>query len=785
LVPDYNLEGLSPRSFEQLIQAISSNVLGPGLVVFGDGPDGGREATFQGRTSYPSVTDQWDGFFVVQAKFRLRKRSSTKEDADWLLKQVKAELRNQLWSKQRRRVLRGQTSGSRVGAPRPIDYYILGTNVVLTPVAESGSKDKVSSLLEQVQTQYGLKGFAVWDYDQIRCYLDQFPNIRQTYSAWITPGDVLAAVLEELKPSAADFKNVLLNYLAKELLDDQFANLRQAGHGKEDPIPLSRVFVDLPVSGEQLFEPPQEQSETGQSQTEFLSLIFRAGASRLAPSEMKTTGTGADRRRHVSTPPPGRFVLLGGPGQGKTTLSQFACQLLRYAILCDCGETFDSKVEDAMDVIRKQCAAKAVRPLTPRRYPIRIDLKELAAVVGTSSPPQTSLILFIAHRLARRTNYSVSVDDLRAWLRGYPWLLILDGLDEVPASSNRDQVMTVINDFLIDAHACDADLLIVGTTRPQGYADEFSRRFYSHLWLTPLSSKRALEYGRLLAGARYPEQDEIRERVCSRLESAISKPATARLMRSPLQVTIMTALVERVGTPPEQRWKLFSEYYRVIYEREMERGTPFSATLRDYREDIDAIHRRVAFLLQCRGEQSGQGIAQLSADEFAKLVDDRLASEGHDEESRRILGLTIRNAATDRLVFLVAVSEGFVGFEIRSLQEFMAAESFFEKVESVIGQNLRAIAKLAYWRNVFLFAAGRCFAERQMLRDSIMAICQELNDDQEDHAARITLAGSQLALDLLEDASARRQPNAARSLARIALRILENPPASIDAKLAA
>jgi len=37
---DYDLSGLSTRSFEKLIQSIASKVLGPGTVTYGDGPDG-------------------------------------------------------------------------------------------------------------------------------------------------------------------------------------------------------------------------------------------------------------------------------------------------------------------------------------------------------------------------------------------------------------------------------------------------------------------------------------------------------------------------------------------------------------------------------------------------------------------------------------------------------------------------------------------------------------------------------------------------------------------------
>lgn len=88
---DYNLCGLSPRSFEQLIQTLAARVLGPGLVIFGDGPDGGREATFEGRVPYPSEADRWSGYTVVQAKFK-QKTAGAGPDGKWAVDQLRAEL---------------------------------------------------------------------------------------------------------------------------------------------------------------------------------------------------------------------------------------------------------------------------------------------------------------------------------------------------------------------------------------------------------------------------------------------------------------------------------------------------------------------------------------------------------------------------------------------------------------------------------------------------------------------------------------------------------------------
>src|ERR1700712_4134178 len=55
-VPDYDLTRLGSRAFEQLIVALCLSELGPGMQVFGDGPDGGREATFSGTVRWASTS---------------------------------------------------------------------------------------------------------------------------------------------------------------------------------------------------------------------------------------------------------------------------------------------------------------------------------------------------------------------------------------------------------------------------------------------------------------------------------------------------------------------------------------------------------------------------------------------------------------------------------------------------------------------------------------------------------------------------------------------------------
>ncbi len=91
-MPDYHLTGLSPRSFEQLVQAIALKVISGQTIIFGDGTDGGREATYYGKTYYPNEADSWDGYIVFQAKFRQRPDHDTKKDGDRANAQLKKEI---------------------------------------------------------------------------------------------------------------------------------------------------------------------------------------------------------------------------------------------------------------------------------------------------------------------------------------------------------------------------------------------------------------------------------------------------------------------------------------------------------------------------------------------------------------------------------------------------------------------------------------------------------------------------------------------------------------------
>ena len=146
---DYNFGGLNPRDFEQFTQALLKKIVAPGIRPYGDGADGAREATFEGLMENPTSADRWNGYLVVQCKFRKVVARDTKKDGQWAISQINADM--------------AKFADSTKGLRRP-DYYLFVTNVALTAQSETGSKDKVLAALAGHAQTIGIKEFDVWSY---------------------------------------------------------------------------------------------------------------------------------------------------------------------------------------------------------------------------------------------------------------------------------------------------------------------------------------------------------------------------------------------------------------------------------------------------------------------------------------------------------------------------------------------------------------------------------------------------------------------------------------------
>ncbi|MGW3284049.1 NACHT domain-containing protein [Streptomyces sp. NPDC001002] len=736
---DHDLTRLGSREFEHLTQALAMRILGPAVQTFGDGPDGGREAEFHGEVAYPlpNAEGPWNGHGVLQAKFLQRPRSTT-QDTSWFFNQVRSELRQWANPKSKR---------TREGALP--DYLLFSTNVALSADPEIGGIDSFKRIAKELVTelQLPIRDIRVWSFDQICRYLDDSPTIRQTYSALTTPGDVLFRLRELLEGTAGDLGELLANHSSKELATDQWVKLGQAGEPDNQRLPLAELAIDPTAS--------YAAHDGTHASVATVSHIISHGDTVLRPSSRKG---------------PQHVALIGGPGQGKSTVGQILCQAYRVALLKDAIHRMDDETVEVLTAFTDQMQRIGLTIPAARRWPIRINLSEYADAIAGGEV--VSILRYLSSEISRRTP-DITPSQLREWLKAWPWLLVLDGLDEVASTHARDAVMDRVHDFFSEAASVDADLLVLATSRPQGYREEFSPKRYVHMRLEPLAAEDAVSYASQLARLRHNGDPETADRVLRRLEEAAEEDLTARLMTTPLQVTIMAILLERRERVPQQRYRLFYDYYQAIYNREASKPGPTARLIDDHRNAVNYLHERAGLLLQMRSERDGESDAALSRIELSKIIEDYLRVEGFEDIDGRTLATRMVDAAMRRLILLVPRKQNSVGFDVRSLQEFMAARAIISEDSEEIGKSLSVIAASAHWRNTWLLAAGQIFHERPGLRDRLVILLDEIQAESE--VSLFIKPGSSLAVDLLQDDVAAKAPRFLRALTKQALELLEDP----------
>lgn len=454
-MPDADLTRLGTRAFEQLVVALARRELGPGVEVFGDG---GREATFDGTirwsataTESDDVRDVWTGYTVLQAKFQVKPKPHPHDNAVWLQNEISAEIAS--W-------IRAAENRTRERLP---DYLIFITNIDLTPVAKVGGIDALNAFIlkklhESDAVRHGLrvKAFKIWHADQIRTMLDANQEVRWAYPGLLTAGDVLSKLGDGVVSLGnLDVKDPIRQELLRSLKGDRWIRLGQAGGSGEAKLWLDDIAIDLPAT-----------TDVSQQQVQAAQHVLEVGDTVLRPRQ-----PGGIARPHL--------VLVGGPGQGKSTLSQLITQAYRVAMLE--GADLGPSAQEIVNGTREALERLGLTVPANRRWPARIDLAKYAEELASSK--DTSLLRWIAQQMSKRTEAGIPPSQLREWLRVWPWALVLDGLDEVPDPVVRRAIYERIDDLLTDAEDLDADLLVVVTTRPTGYDERFPESQYRHLQL--------------------------------------------------------------------------------------------------------------------------------------------------------------------------------------------------------------------------------------------------------------------------------------------------------------
>ena len=662
----YSYERLTEKRFQQLCAALLANRY-PGVRCYPVGmSDGGRDMTRQ-------VGDE---VFVYQVKWA---NHAQQNPAQWLDAAVRGEEANI------ERLVRED------GATK----YFLMTSVAGTSGPGVGQIDQLDIMLAEHSKRLGIHMDVLWQVD-IDALVDAAPDaIKWTYADMLVGWDVIRYLIfgSGTEGRAALMRETFKQVMATQWDEDTRVKFKQADM---DHAYISDLFVDV-----------EEEIEAQPLQASYAPLSADLTAPRGA----------LDYLLRSAQP----FVVVHGvPGQGKSTLGQYVCQVHRASLYAANDTTPEG--------------APSQRAESPK-VPLRVDLKDYASWSTGNDPFRAdfdgklgkprmrrnrSLESFLADFCSAKSGgRNVSVEDVQDALGRYPVLIVLDGLDEVADPRTRGAVVKAIDEFASRLKSGGLARLfqLVVTSRPNSSnLPEPNREIFQTIRLRPLS--RNLQRGYLTKWAKARQISPRDRRELSRVfDLKTGKGHVAALADNPMQLTILLFLIGRRGNSvPDSLADLYGSYMEVLLDREADK-TPM---VNEHRPEIEEVTSHLAWHMQSKVELDAAAGSMTKNAIVTELFAYLQSIDGSVD-----LAQDLFSAVTDRFWALSSKIAGRFEFVVQPVREYFAAR-FLNEYASRDGEPppkdkvLGELIQRPYWLNTArFFASAANRNERSALADGI------------------------------------------------------------------
>lgn len=686
MIVEYYFNQLDPVKFQRLINAIL-------VARFGEdarltplrGQDGGRDGeTAPGNpffefqisetTSMPQGISRppRKGRYLFQVKHHRTTDRRLSDARQSILADFAKELKNSVLTRE--------------GDER-VNYFFLITNVPSSKDALDKLDRKRSDLLKNAPNLHA----DVWWQERIITHLDQMPAV------WNSFPEMFAGSIAPLLARVVDRKSEGLPRAIRLAINRQYG---QDGNVKFRQIELeqslSKLFVDLDIDIRDLpeetrqrlftaeFRRHEQLGDDGSSIAEVrLERQLRLHSVR-ARSLVSALGVLLDDGKHTSTR---KLILEGGPGQGKSTITQMAVQIYRQQIL------------DRHDMAPE----KRWPPPEKLRLPFRIELRRLAEWL--SSNPHGSVEEYLALMIKQDSGgIEVGVDDIHTAVEKSPVLLIFDGLDEIGSDELRDAVLKIIMECIDRFETgLQTDLRVVITTRPPALAGRRENLLdFEQLALAPMERHRIEEYVARWLSVQIRE-DEERERIQQSFERRQDEPHVEALARNPMQLSVLLQFIRLKGEAfPDRRAELYRDYFQIVIDRDVEK----SPELRKNRGVIEALHAFLGYKIHAFTEVN-QADRALDRKRLLIMVEEWLECQGQEPR----MAQQFFKLGEERFGLIVASKgegkETRYGYEVQPIQEYFAAAFISNQIPASSAHEVfEAMIHRPYWREVALFLAG-------------------------------------------------------------------------------
>lgn len=721
----YELEQLGDERFQQLCQAILAAKYKNVQCFPINQPDGGRDG-------FRKIHNPSPDSIIYQVKFS--KSGKARDVTDFVSSVITSE---------RSKVLRLAAKGA--------TQYVLMTNVEGTGHLENGSIDKVNKLLSD---SFGISVFCWWR-DEICRHIDSNPELKWTYGEIITGRDVISVLMHiSGHADAARHALIIKSYVAHQARADKNVRFKQVDLNSD----LLGLFTDIPAKLDAVG--PKKKAEIIDAGGNIHELLQHAMQANLGGTEHELECPGALSilaHNEFSNIFP-QVVVEGAPGQGKSTVTQYLCQVHRLNLL---------RETDELARVPENYVPKSIR------IPFRIDLRDYASWLNGKDPfgdetdaarlAKLNPILesFIVAQVGRLTGMAFTVTDLAQLTQKSQILIVLDGFDEVADVPTRNRIISEVSDAASRLRTMAISLQIIVTSRPSAFANSpgFPKGEWQHLQLLSLTHPIILEYASRWLDARSSEPREKAD-VLRTLNEKLELSHVRELARNPMQLAILLALVIVQGVSlPDRRTSLYDRYIDIFMNRESEK----SRIVRVHRELLINIHMYLGWVLHTQAERSGAG--QLDAGELRDLIRSYLNTCGHSTE----MVDDLFSGLVERVVALVSRVQGTFEFEVQPLREYFAARYLHNSAPYCPGTEQRAgtlpdrfdtLARNFYWLNVTRFYAG-CYSAGELA-----SLADGLESIDRDHDFALIAHSSTLGVVLLDDYVFSQQPRLAIRLAQ-------------------
>ena len=644
----YLYERLGADRFQQLCAALVVHNFDDVAVFPIREKDGGRDMAYGTGENRTILQVKWTG-------------ARNRKQASWLKGQIKGEADN---------IKRLVSEGCK--------RYILMTNVEGGAAPGSGARDEIENALTELSKTYGVQMSCLWAAD-LDAWVDDAPwEVKAAYVDMLAGTDALIALLhsEMLQDREQREKDILVTYIATHWDRDKRVKFRQVDLASDL---LTDLFVDVTA--------------------------LRSRSPRNV--QLPTTDIGGIAHHLLDPHAPPLTLIQGVPGQGKSTVAQYVCQVHRAGFIG--REQLAEKKESLPDDVAREL-----------RVAVRIDLADYAEWIGGHDPyastdtpakavKERSRIdlerFLVSHFEAGAPGHDIQIGDVRTILDRFPTQVVLDGLDEVASASLRSKVVREIDEFTTRwAQARPGNMRIAVTTRPNASElPEPAPDIFEKVVLQPLSEATKKRYLRRWAAAQHIDGAERRtlERVFGERAAA---PHVAQLAANPMQLTILLHLMRTRGESlPTARTSLYRSYMDLFLERESAK----SRIVLESRSDLEEATSFIGWLMQALTEVDASS-TRLPAGRILREMKAYLAVvEKSDAPVEQLF-----EAMRDRVWVLTSKQTGTYEFDVQSIREFFAARFLYEFAGGDTGHDYSPESALiellprAYWANTARFLGG-------------------------------------------------------------------------------